>query len=90
MKYRKLGGLDWFIIVLTVLVILIIAYAMNGCSALRQSATTVSYTKGCHIEVKAVENEKAAQMMNEVRFDDCTVGSQEDVGNEPPPDEEPE
>jgi hypothetical protein len=79
MKYRKYGGLDWFIIVLTVLVILIIAYAMNGCSALRQSATTVSYTKGCHIEVKAVENEKAAQMVEDIRFDDCTVGAAEEV-----------
>jgi hypothetical protein len=45
---------------------------------MRQSATTVKYTKGCHIEVHAVENEKAAQMVEEIRFGDCTVGTDEE------------
>jgi hypothetical protein len=87
MRYKKLGGLDWFIIALGILIIVMVANTVIGCSALRQSATTVSYTKGCHIEVKAVENEKAARMVEDIRFGDCTVGSSEEQGGDPPPDE---
>jgi hypothetical protein len=64
------------------IVCLMMLYLMLGCSA-KQSKYQVSYTKGCHIEVKAVENEKASQMVEEIRFGDCTVGTDEESNSKP-------
>jgi hypothetical protein len=75
-------------LVVAVLVILLLL-CLSGCKTMRQSVTTVKYSKGCHIEVRTAESEKASEMMEDIRFSDCTMGSNEELDNakeKPPPE----
>jgi hypothetical protein len=89
MKYRKYGGLDWFIIVLTVLVILIIAYAMNGCTNKRADKLEVIWIEGadCSFHATGMSVEDVKSMQAKWKLGKCTVTSETDIGSTAvPPD----
>jgi hypothetical protein len=82
MKWPR-GIEEWIIWIAVIAIVVAIIWGLAACSAFQQSATTVKYTKGCHIEVHSVENQQAGHMVEEIDFGDCTLGNTEEVAKKP-------
>ena len=69
-KYRKLGVEDWMIVIAVVILLLIAGYFLTGCAS-QQNVSKIKYSSGCLIEVEAASSEVATHIVNTVDFVDC-------------------
>jgi hypothetical protein len=83
MKYKKLGGLDWFIIALGIVIIVMIVNAITGCTSQRAERLEVIWIEGadCSFHATGMSVEDVKAMQAKWKLGKCTVTSETDIGS---------
>jgi hypothetical protein len=74
-RYRRLGALDWVVIISGVILILVISYFLTGCAKTQKlSDFDVLWSDGkCIFHAKGMTIEQAQNLQKEWKFDNCDV-----------------
>jgi hypothetical protein len=83
MKFQKLGGLDYFLIALGVLILCLIIAALTGCSNKRADKLEVIWIEGadCSFHATGMSVEDVKAMQAKWKLGKCTVTSETDIGS---------
>jgi hypothetical protein len=75
MKYKKLGGLDWFIIALGIVIIVMVLNVLVGCSTVKKFSDVkiVWHDGNCLLYAEGLSAEQATDIQKRWEFRDCEV-----------------